>query len=153
MERLPSPGVFMRIGSGGAPANIVPVDYVVEGMARLASTEKSRGQTYHLTDPAPLSANEVARLMAAQLGKTFVYTPVPLFVAKALFAPGPVQRFFGMPAQALDYFADQCRYDTTNATRDLQALGVHCPALPAYVDRLVAFYRKKRDEVRREAMI
>lgn len=153
MNRLPSPGVFIRIGSGRTPVNMVPVDFVVEALARLSSSEKSRGQTYHLTDPSPLSVQEVAKLMAGALGKSFVYTPVPFFVAKALFTPGPVQRYFGMPVQTLDYFADQCRYDTSNATRDLEPMGVRCPALPDYIDRLVAFYLKKRDEVRREAMI
>lgn len=153
MERVPSPGLFMRIGSGRAPANMVPVDYVVEGLARLASVEQSRGQTYQLTDPAPLSVYEVGRLMAHALGKKFLYPPVPLAVAKALFRPRPVQRFFGMPAQTLDYFAHQCRYDTSNATRDLTPLGVRCPALPEYIDRLVAFYLQKRGQVRREAMI
>ncbi|HET8647756.1 MAG TPA: SDR family oxidoreductase, partial [Vicinamibacteria bacterium] len=153
MERVPSPGLFIRIGSGRAPANLVPVDYVVEGLARLSSSAKSRGQTYQLTDPAPLPAFEVGKLMAAALGKSFVYVPVPLMVARTFFTPGPVQRFFGMPAETLDYFADQCHYDTSNATRDLEPLGVRCPRLPEYFDRLVAFYRLKRDGVRRQAMV
>jgi thioester reductase-like protein len=152
MNRLPSPGVFMRIGSGRAPANMVPVDFVVEALARLSSSAKSLGKTYHLTDPSPLSVHEVGKLLASALGKSFVYPPVPLFLAKTLFTPGPVQRFFGVPVQTLDYFADQCHYDTSNASHDLGHLGVRCPPLPDYVDKLVAFYLKKRDEVRSAAM-
>jgi nucleoside-diphosphate-sugar epimerase len=153
MERMPSPGLFLRIGRGRAPANLVPVDFVVEAMARLSSVEESRGQTYQLADPAPCSVHEVARLMARALGKSFLYAPVPLAVARAAFAPGAVQRFFGMPVQTLDYFAGQCRYDTTNASRDLGALGVRCPRLPEYIDRLVAFFRQRKGQVRREAMV
>jgi len=153
MERLPSPGLFLRIGSGRAPANMVPVDFVVEAMARLASIEGSRGQTYQLVDPAPLSVYEVGKLMAHALGKRFAYVPTPLAVARTLFSPGPVQRYFGMPVQTLDYFAEQSQYDTTNASRDLGSLGVRCPPLPEYMDRLVAFYRQKRGQVRKEAMV
>ena len=153
MERVPSPGLFLRIGSGRSPVNIVPVDYVVEGLARLASVPHSLGQTYQLIDPAPPTVYETGRLMARALGKSFAYAPVPLAVAKAAFAPRAVQRFFGMPAQTLDYFDSQCRYDTTNARRDLEPMGVRCPALPEYIDKLVAFYRLKRGQVRREAMI
>jgi thioester reductase-like protein len=153
MERVPSPGVFPRIGSGRAPANLVPVDFVVEAMARLSSVAQSLGQTYQLTDPAPLSVSEVAKLIARALGKSFAYVPVPLVLARAMFTPGPVQRFFGMPVQTLDYFAHQCRYDTTNAARDLGALGVRCPSLPDYIDRLVAFFRQRRGQVRQEAMV
>ena len=153
MERLPARGLFLRIGSGRAPANMVPVDFVVEAMARLSSIEGSAGQTYQLVDPAPLSVYEVGKLMASALGKKFAYVPTPLAVARALFSPGPVQRYFGMPVQTLDYFAEQSQYDTTNASRDLGPLGVRCPALPDYMDRLVAFYLQKRGQVRKEAMV
>jgi thioester reductase-like protein len=153
MERLPSPGVFMRIGSGRQPANLVPVDFVVEALARLGSSELSRGRTYHLTDPKPLSVVEVGKLLAEALGKTFLFAPVPGFVARGLFAPRPVQRFFGVPVEVLDYFEHDCRYDTTHASHDLHKLGVACPRFPDYVARLVAFYRAHRGDVRRTAMI
>lgn len=153
MERLPSPGLFMRIGSGRQPANLVPVDFVVEALAQLSSSDVSRGRTYHLTDPNPLAVVEVGRLLAEALGKTFVFAPVPGFVARMLFAPGPVQRFFGVPVEVLDYFEHDCRYDTTQASRDLEALGVACPRLPDYVGRLVTFYRAHRGDVRHTAMI
>lgn len=153
MQRLPSPGVFMRIGSGRQPANLVPVDFVVEALAQLGSTDASRGRTYHLTDPDPLSVVDVGRLLAESLGKSFVFAPVPGFVARGLFAPKPVQRYFGVPVEVLDYFEHDCRYDTTHATRDLAALGVSCPRLPDYVGRLVEFYRAHPDDVRRSAMV
>jgi thioester reductase-like protein len=153
MERLPSPGVFPRIGSGANRVDLAPVDYVVEGLARLATTRASRGRTYHLTDPAPPTTLETARLFARALGKTFVYVPVPPAVAAAAFSPGAVQRFFGMPVQALEYFHHECRHDPANALRDLEPLGVSCPPFASYVDRLVSFYRAKKAEVRRGAMI
>ena len=92
-------------------------------------------------------------MFASGLGKSFAYVPVPLWVAKVAFAPGPVRRFFGMPSEALDYFDDAVRHDATQATADLHVLGLECPSLADYVLRLVDFYRRKRDEVRREAMI
>ena len=55
MERLPSPGLFALPGGGRGTANLVPVDFVIEAMARLAASPKSLGKTYHLTDPDPLS--------------------------------------------------------------------------------------------------
>jgi thioester reductase-like protein len=153
IDKMPSPGVFFRIGSGRNPANIVPVDFVVEAMARLATAAGSGGRTYHLTDPAPLSTHEVARLFARALGKRFVFVPVPAGAARALLSPGPVRRYLGMPLQTLDYFDHPCSYDTTQATADLDMLGIACPRLPEYVDRLVAFYRMRKGQVRQEAMV
>ena len=152
LEKAPSPGLFLRIGSGRHPVNIVPVDFVVEAMARLGSLAASPGRTYHLTDPAPLSTFEVTRLFARSLGKRFAFVPVSNAMARALLSPGPVRRYFGMPLQTLDYFDHPCAYDATQATADLALLGVACPRLPDYVDRLVAYYRGRRGEGRREAM-
>jgi thioester reductase-like protein len=153
MERVPSPGLFLRVGSGKQPANLVPVDFVIEAMARLGAVESSRGKTYHLTDPDPLPVFEIERLFAQAMGKSFWYVPVPPALARAFFTPRPVQRFFGMPVQTLDYFDHPCRYDASQASADLGPLGVRCPRFPDYVGRLVAFYRAKRDAVRRSAMV
>jgi len=153
MERMPSPGVFFRIGLGFGTVNIVPVDFVVESMAALAAAPGSRGRTYHLCDPQPHSPSELAEMFAEAIGKSFAYLPVPMAVAKLFFAPRPVQRFFGMPLQALDYFDDPVRHDTTQATQDLRELGIECPRLADYIPRLVAFYRSHRETVRKGAMI
>lgn len=153
MEKVPSPGIFLRVGSGRNPANLVPVDFVVEALARLSTQREAATRTYHLTDPQPLPVIEVERLFARALGKSFVYVPVPKGLAKAFFSLGPVQRHFGMPVQSLDYFDHPLRFDTTEASRALAAFGLECPRLPDYADRLVSFYRQKRGDVRREAMV
>jgi thioester reductase-like protein len=153
MCRMPSPGVFMRMGSGRHPVNLVPVDFVVEALASLSTRARSRGRTYHLTDPHALSAQELAHLFAGALGRTFVFVPAPVFFARAFLRPRLVQDFLGMPRQTLGYFDHACRYDATLATADLGALDIHCPRIADYVGNLVAFYRHHRGQVRRTAMI
>lgn len=153
MWRLPSPGVFIKVGSGRNTINLVPVDFVVEALARLSALSAGRGKTYHLTNPDPPAVFEVEDLFAKALGKSFLYVPVPMAVGKAFFAPRAVQRFFGIPAAAVDYFDHPCRYDASLATADLASLGVACPRFQDYAQRLVAFYRAKRGEIRRGAMI
>jgi thioester reductase-like protein len=151
MERLPSPFVFALPGGGRGTANLVPVDFVIEALARLAKSPHSLGQTYHLTDPEPLSPAEIAHLFARTLGKNFLFVPVPMAVAKAAFRP--IHGWLGMPLESLDYFDDPVRHDATLATRDLRKMGLSCPRLPDYVPALVRFYRTERDRVRRQAMV
>ena len=153
MEKLPSPGVFVRIGLGFGTVNIVPVDFVVESLASLSATPQSVGKTYHLCDPDPLSPGELVEKFSDAIDKRFAQVPVPLVVARAFFAPKPVQRFFGMPGEALDYFDDPVRHDTAVASQDLGDLGIECPPLADYIPRLVEFYRAHRDGVRSEAMV
>lgn len=153
MWRLPSPGLFIKVGSGRNTINLVPVDFVMEALAQLSALPGSLGRTYHLTNPDPPTVNEVQEIFAKSLGKSFLYLPVPMTLAKTVFAPAAVQRFFGLPSQAIDYFDHPCRYDSSQAEADLAPLGIRCPRFQDYVQRLVAFYRLKREEVRRGAMI
>jgi thioester reductase-like protein len=152
MDKLPSPGLFPRVGIGAGTVNIVPVDFVVSAMVALASAPASRGLTYHLCDPQPHSPAELTRMFAAAFGKRFVFAPVPLALARACLAPAVIQRFFGITTQALEYFHDAVRHDTSQASRDLGALGVACPRLADYLPQLVRFYRQHKDDVRQSAM-
>ncbi len=153
MERLPSPGVFPRIGLAPGAVNIVPVDFVVAALAALSTSPISAGKTYHLCDPRPHSSAELVAMFSEAIGKRFVQVPVPRAVARAAFAPRAVRRFFGMPREALDYLGDAVCHDTAAATRDLAELGIACPRLPDYVPRLVDFYRRHRSDVRQEPMV
>ena len=153
MRQLPSPGVFVKVGRGTAPVNLVPIDYVLEAMARLSTWDGSIGKTYHLTDPSPLSAYEIEELFAKAIGKQFLYVPVPTVLAKLLFSPKPVQDYFGMPAVTVEYFDHPVRYDNSQAAADLAPFGVSCPPFVDYVQNLVAFYRKHVEKITRGAMI
>jgi thioester reductase-like protein len=152
MDLLPSPGLFIRIGDGAAEVNLVPVDFVLEAIARLSSWEGARGKTYHLTDPSPQTALGIAELLAKSIGKSFVFVPVPLPVAKLALALPKVGEWLGMPSQTLDYFDHPVHYDAARATADLARFGVACPPIAGYVQRLVAFWRKKKAEITRGAM-
>jgi thioester reductase-like protein len=148
MAKLPSPGVFMKVGSGNAPVALVPVDFVLEAVSRLSTWEGAVGKTYHLTDPNSLSAFDIEELFAKSLGKAFVYVPIPLPVAKLIFAPPAVQAAFRMPSQTLDYFDHPVTYDSAVATADLARFGVSCPRFDTYVQRLVKYYREKSGQSR-----
>jgi thioester reductase-like protein len=153
MSKLPSPGVFMKVGSGDALVNLVPVDFVLEALARLSTWDGAVGKTYHLTDPSPKTAFQVEELFARALGKSFVYLPVPLPVGKLLFSAPWVESAFRMPAETLDYFDHPVIYDSAEATKDLARFRVSCPGFDDYVQRLVKFYLEKSGEITRGAMI
>jgi thioester reductase-like protein len=153
MRKLPSPGVFMKVGSGTSPVNLVPIDFVLEAIARLSTWEGAIGKTYNLTDPNPLSAFQIEELFSKALGKSFVYAPIPLAVAKIAFSPSVIQKMFGMPVQTLDYFDHDCLYDATNTLTDLAQFDVSCPPFKDYAQRLISFYLKNVGEITRGAMV
>ncbi|MGA7992671.1 MAG: SDR family oxidoreductase [Thermoanaerobaculia bacterium] len=152
MSLLPSPGAFLRIGDGTAEVNLVPVDYVLEAIAQLGAWSGAVGKTYHLTDPAPETALSIAELLARSIGKSFVFVPVPLPLAKLAFFAPQVSKWLGMPGETLDYFDHPVHYDAAHATKDLARFDIECPPFRSYVQRLVAFWKKKRAEITRGAM-
>ncbi len=153
MRKLPSPGLFIRIGSGGAAVNVVPVDFVLEAIARLSTWTGAIGKTYHLTDPNPPTALEIAETFAQALGKSFMFVPIPHPIARLALAAKPISGLLGMPAESLDYFNHPCRYDASTATKDLASFGVECPRFLDYAQRLVAFYLQHVGEITRGAMV
>src|SRR6476661_4165149 len=53
-----------KYGKSAAPFNVVPVDFVVNGLMAGSKDEKAIGETFHLVDPEPISAGEVFELLS-----------------------------------------------------------------------------------------
>jgi thioester reductase-like protein len=127
--------------------HVVPVDFVVSALVELASKSASRGRTYHLMDPDPLSYRDFysqtlrcmgfsGRQISRPLGRTF-----KLLCSKAFWpATRAAGRMFGMPAEMLAHFTYKTTYSTENASRDLAGSRITCPPVPEYLDKLIAYF-------------
>lgn len=150
MEKIPL--VFLD-GPKDATMNVVPVDYVIEGLARLSASPLSLGRTYNLTDPDGKDVRTFSRLMAKALGRSYIYVPLPLSLVRATVSIPLVQKTLGLIPESIAYFGHRCRYDASQAKADLATLGLACPAMESYIDVIVAFFRANRDRVRKTAMV
>jgi thioester reductase-like protein len=131
---------------------LVPRDFVVEAMDRLAAMDASLGRTYALTDPHPPTVRELVDAFAARLGRRVVWVRLPVGVTRALVGTVPgMERLLGLPAEALEYFASPTTYATTNTDTDLSGTGVACPPFASYSDRLLD-YMLEHPEVGSAAM-
>jgi thioester reductase-like protein len=144
LVRQPGPLAIMPVvGDLTAQVNVVPRDFVVSAIAHLSGLPQSRGRTYQLADPAPLSARELLDVVGRALGKRLLRVPLPVDLAKLAIEKVPgVYRLLRIPAPMIDYFVHPTRYDTRNAQADLSGSGIACPPLSSYVDRMVAFVRE-----------
>lgn len=135
--------VMPVVGDLTAEQNVVPRDFVVGAIAYLAGLPGSLGKTYHLADPAPLTARQMLGVIGRALGKRVLLVPLAVSLAKFAIEKVPgVYPLLRIPAPLIDYFVHPTRYDTTNATADLAGSGIACPPFASYVDRLVAFVRE-----------
>jgi len=131
-----------NIGNRDVRLNVVPVDFVVEAMAALASDDAAAGATVQLADPAPLTTEELFDVISRELaGRDSAFTvPAPL-VRTTLGLPLN-EKLTGLPRVAAPYFFLDQTYDTARATRLLAPRGVACPRFPDYVPALLDFVER-----------
>src|SRR5688500_3972923 len=78
-----APGILrlINVGNKDVRLNLVPVDFVVEGIAMLASDENAVGKTIALADPDPLTTAELFEVIAESLTKKrSLFIPPPALV-------------------------------------------------------------------------
>jgi nucleoside-diphosphate-sugar epimerase len=142
LRKAPSLLRFINVGNSRVKLNLVPVDFVVEGIAALAKDENASGKTVALADPNPLTTAELFEAIAEALtGKKSVFTPPPVLVEKSLslsISP-PVT---GLPLAGVPYFFISQTYDTTVADGLLSNHNIACPNFRSYVKNLLKFVEK-----------
>jgi len=116
-----------------ATLNLVPVDYVADGVvALLGRFAQAAGGVFHLVarDPTPLSA-------FPQTLSQFPGVSVPAFVAPRDFVPPPGRAFGRLVAPYTPYFRRDPRFDDANFAR---LTGLACPPIgETWWKRLVSF--------------
>ncbi|MEP7214172.1 MAG: SDR family oxidoreductase [Acidobacteriota bacterium] len=136
-----APGLLRAINVGNADVrlNLVPVDFVVEGIAALADDEAAVCKTIALADPSPLTTAEIFDEIAENLtGKISVFTPPSALIHNTLLLPlsPPLT---GMPIAAVPYFFIAQTYDTAAANELLAPHGIKCPDFQTYIGKLLDF--------------
>ncbi|HUK65607.1 MAG TPA: SDR family oxidoreductase [Anaeromyxobacteraceae bacterium] len=133
--RLPLPG------SGVAPLNVVPVDFVVEAALAIGNRPEGEGKTVHLVDPAPLSARRVYELIAARTGRTLPQLPLPRRLVEVLLGLPVLERLVGPQRSAIRLVNHLAVYNCQNQLALLYGTSIRCPPITSYLDRLIEFVR------------
>jgi hypothetical protein len=144
LERRKKIGLLARIMTAGdAPAlfHLVPVDFLVEAVHAIATTDAAIGKTHHVVDPNELTVAAFRSLVCKRFGLPDFPVRVPTAALRAAFRLPGVEALTRMPRQALDYFDVMNRYDDRNTRAVTDARGIRCPSIPEYVDTLLAFVR------------
>jgi NAD(P)-dependent dehydrogenase (short-subunit alcohol dehydrogenase family) len=154
------PQWFPGVGIEGRKINLVPVDFVAKAMDHIAHLEGLDGQTFHLTDPNPLTAGQVINVFAkaahapeaAMRIDSRMFDFIPKQVRMGLTMLPPVKRIsdqvladLGIPRQVLVYINYPTDFDSAKTQEALEGTGISVPPLPSYAERLWDYWERNLD--------
>jgi len=131
-----------NIGNADVRLNVVPVDFVVEALAALASDDASAGETVQLADPDPLTTEELFDLISRNLAGRESLVTIPAPVVRTTLNLPLNEKVTGLPRVGVPYFFLKQTYDTARATALLAPRGIRCPRFHDYVPALLDFVER-----------
>ena len=149
LRKLPNVTLMTKVGSGTNTVNLVPVDFVLEAMTHLARADHA-GTVFHLTDPHPMTTQEILELFTDLMEMRAAFIPVPPKLARTLMQTS-LGQYLGISPELIDYFDHPSRYDSTHTQEALAGTGIACPPFISYAHRMVEYLEAHRD-VRATAM-
>jgi hypothetical protein len=150
VERLDLPYLFvllllaapadlaLPIGArGDVPLHLVPVDFVVRAACAIGRDPRAPGRTFHLVDPQPVPVRRFGEMIHAIREKRASWVELSTLARSVLRAPG-IEGYLRSPKALIDQILSNVRFDARSADAVLGPLGIACPPLPSYAEKLVA---------------
>jgi thioester reductase-like protein len=135
-------------GRPDSSLHLVPVDYYVRAACALGRDPRAPGRTFHIGDPAPLTAKRVFELVAAAGGRRTPRGFIPANLTKALLRTPGIDRLAKSPRAFLDALATPVSYSFANTSELLADTDVRCPPFESYVEGLVEYVQHRLREKR-----
>ena len=130
-----------------APFNVVPVDVVVEGIAKVSEDADAVGETLHLVDPQPLSSRDLVDALAQEYAGRKPKLRVPPTAADPSLRVAAMRKALGgIPRESLVYLTHEVHFSTRRAEILLDRHGISVPGFRDYLPTIVAFFRQHEDD-------
>jgi nucleoside-diphosphate-sugar epimerase len=146
LDRFRSSPLIPYFGDGKAKVNLVPQDYVLKATSYLSHIPNAEGKTYHLTDPAPYTAREIYKMFTENFLNKQPKLTLPAAIASQVLQIRSLREWVGMQPEAVDYFFCESEYDSSEAQKDLEGVGITCPDLASYLPAIIDYYEHHKKD-------
>jgi thioester reductase-like protein len=142
LKKSPTLLGLVNVGNTEVSMNLVPVDFVVDGLVALWKDERVIGKTIALADPDPITTGEMCDAISLALGgsKSLVEFPKKMLEKVLLLPFSP--SISGLPHSGVSYFHRPQEFDTHQANQYLEKYNVSVPKFADYVENLISFVKK-----------
>jgi thioester reductase-like protein len=136
-----------QFAGASTPFNVVPVDFVIDALSVADDDPALVGETLHLVDSEPVTADEVFGLLAREYAGREPSYRVPSKLVETMLRSQRVRGMFsGAPPESIVYLNHSVRFDTRRASELLARHGLRCPRFDEYVGPIVQFFREHEDD-------
>ena len=147
LEMIADPSFYIPLpapSGGGAPFNVVPVDYVTKAAVEISSKADAAGKTFHLVDPKPPSVRIALEKIASRVGKPGlpIISVQPIFV-RLLSKTRYIRKRHPLYMNALEILGRNTIYDNRNTTEALEGTGISCPPFETYMGKIVDYVKTR----------
>ncbi len=146
INKLPKISFMTQVGTGAYPVNLIPVDYVVDGISAL-STIDSIYHTYHLCDPEPLTQIQLIELFGKVLRKKLIPIKVKPTFVKKLIRIDLISRLTKLYPEIIDYFDHNLTFRCEKTLEQLEKFNIRPPRLVDYIEKIIAFAVENRGKI------
>jgi thioester reductase-like protein len=149
VERLDLPYLFVLLllaapadltlpipSRGDPPLHVVPIDFVVRAACAIGRDPRAPGRTFHLVDPSPLPVRRFIETIRQIRERRASWIELRTFARSVLRTPG-IEGFLRSPKALVDQLFTSVRYDSANADMVLGPLGITCPPVDSYAEKIV----------------
>ncbi len=128
--------------------NLVPQDYVLDALNYLSTEVKVPGRIYQLSDPNPLTVEDLITELGRCTGRRLLRFSIPLEPSRAALKYLPkLSNWCGFTPAMLDYFVHPTHYLCDATTSALEGSGIACPSIQDVLPNLVDYLRSHRKPV------
>ncbi|MEZ4300956.1 MAG: SDR family oxidoreductase [Polyangiaceae bacterium] len=119
------------------PFHVVPSDFVVRAACAIGRDPRAPGRTFHLVDPNPVPVRRFVEIVHAIRARRESWVELSTLARSVLLTPG-IEGYLKNPKALVDQILTSVRYDSRNADLLLTPLGIRCPPVEEYAERIVA---------------
>lgn len=121
---------------GDVPLHIVPIDFVTRAACAIGRDPRAPGRTFHLVDPHPMPVRRFVEMIHAIRARRASWIELSTLARSMLRAPG-IESYLRNPKTLIDLILTNVRFEPRNADMVLAPLGITCPKVESYAEKIV----------------
>jgi thioester reductase-like protein len=131
-----------------SPLYLVPVDFVARAAHHLLLSPTASKKTFHVVDPASISARRFLELAAARFGQRLESGFNAAGFGRALLGNRGVGLLVQNLRSVTELITTPVTYDDAQAAEELGRAGISCPPLESYLELLLSHLERRVKEQR-----